>query len=43
MDFRLDELDLAGGEGPSSPGTPRPYKQALCVPFLIVISSLIHF
>jgi hypothetical protein len=35
------DLDLAGGEGPSSPNTPRPYRQALCVP-LKVISSLIH-
>jgi hypothetical protein len=35
------DLDLAGGEGPSSPNTPRPYRQALYVP-LIVISSLIH-
>jgi hypothetical protein len=34
-------LDLAGREGPSSPNTPRPYIQALCIP-LIVISSLIH-
>jgi hypothetical protein len=34
-------IDLAGGEGPSSPNTPRPYIQALCVP-IIVISSLIH-
>jgi hypothetical protein len=32
--FAVDlDLDLAGGEGPSSPGTPRPYRQALCIPF----------
>jgi hypothetical protein len=31
----------AGGEGPSSPNAPRPYKQALCAP-LKVISFLIH-
>jgi hypothetical protein len=24
---------MAGGEGPSSPKTPRPYRQALCAPF----------
>jgi hypothetical protein len=35
------DLDLAGGEGPSSPNTPKPYRQTLCVP-LIVIRSLIH-
>jgi hypothetical protein len=35
------DLDLAGGEGPSSPNTPRPYRQVLWIP-LIVISSLIH-
>jgi hypothetical protein len=35
------DLDLAGGEGPSSPNTPRPHRQALCVR-LIVISSVIH-
>jgi hypothetical protein len=32
---------MAGGEGPSSPNAPRPYRQALCTP-LKVISSLIH-
>jgi hypothetical protein len=32
---------MAGGEGPSSPKAPRPYRQALCAP-LKVISSLIH-
>jgi hypothetical protein len=24
---------MAGGEGPSSPKAPRPYRQALCAPF----------
>jgi hypothetical protein len=32
LDLDLD-LDLAGGEGPSGPDTPRPYRQTLCVPF----------
>jgi hypothetical protein len=39
--FSKGILDLAGGEGPSSPNTPRLYRQALRIP-LIVISSLIH-
>jgi hypothetical protein len=34
--------ECAGREGPSGPDAPRPYVQALCAPFLIVISSLIH-
>jgi hypothetical protein len=24
---------MAGGEGPSNPNAPRPYRQALCTPF----------